>query len=214
MKVFLIGATGAVGTALLRELLDDEEVSEIRVLARRAPAIISSKIVFKKGSLEEILQQADFIEGDHVFCCIGSTIRQAGSAAALEAVDRDAVLRVARMAAMKGISGFSVISASGARVDSPFHYFRMKGELEQELQRIPFASLFIYRPGLLVATREKKRWTEIFARPLLNFLGKFNPRLRPVPVSLVARQMRLDAKKRSFGKFFIENEAFFSQNQT
>jgi uncharacterized protein YbjT (DUF2867 family) len=199
--VLLAGGSGLVGTelsALLRELKPTPKLHQLvrRVppqVASAAPSVVWHEVDF--GALPA-LPRAEW-----AFCCLGTTIRQAGSQQAFAAVDRDAVLAFARAARAAGVSRFAVVSALGANARSSTFYNRIKGEMEAAVADVGFDVLVIVRPSLLVGDRaalgQPTRLGERLAlRATAPIAGLLPARWRPVPAQAVARGM-LDALRQS-----------------
>lgn len=159
-KALLLGATGLVGGQCLRRLLTCGAYSEVRVLTRRALGIEHPRLretLFDDTGLEP---HRDCFRVDDVFCCLGTTLRQAGSRAAFRRVDQDLVVRAGELAAAAGARRFIVVSAINARVHSPFFYARVKGRTEQQLERAGLPLLAFMQPSLLLGPREQRRPAE------------------------------------------------------
>ena len=129
------------------------------------------------------------------YCCLGTTIKAAGSQAAFRAVDFDAVLAFARAAQSAGVQRFAVVSALGASPRSPGFYNRVKGEMEEALAGLGFASLVIARPSLLAGDRsalgQPARPGERLALALTAPLAPLIPKTwRPIAAATVARALR------------------------
>lgn len=127
--VLLAGATGLTGEHLLDRLLDEPTVA--RVLApSRKPLAAHPRLDNPVGELTELLPR---LQGpvDTAFCCLGTTLKQAGSEEAFRAVDRDLVIAFAQRARELGARHLLVISSLGAGADSSFLYCRVKGEMER-----------------------------------------------------------------------------------
>ena len=128
------------------------------------------------------------------FCCLGTTLKTAGSPAAFRAVDLDAVLAFARAARAAGVQRLAVVSALGANASSRNLYSRTKGEMERALRDLGFARLVIARPSLLTGERrslgQPTRPAEALALALTRPLTRWIPRAwRPIAADTVARAM-------------------------
>ena len=159
-QVCIAGATGLVGRAVLARLAGDARIGAITVLVRQAeqlPALLSVSDKARGQVLNfEALGRAGMPglpATDWAFCCLGTTIKVAGSQAAFRAVDFDAVLAFARAAKVAGASRLAVVSALGADARSSVFYNRVKGEMEQALKALDLPSLVIARPSLLLGER-------------------------------------------------------------
>jgi len=145
------GSTGLVGRAILQGLLDDPRVVEAHALGRRALSLKHPKLTVH---VVDFKQLPALPAAGELYLALGTTIKDAGSQAAFRAVDYDANLAVAKAARICGVSRVGLVSALGADPRSRVFYSRVKGELEQELARMPFEGLVIARPSLLVGSRE------------------------------------------------------------
>lgn len=159
----LAGATGLVGSALLRQLLIDPTCHEITVLARRPleepvrDANSRSKLRVIIVDFDHLEDALDDVQADIVFCTLGTTIKVAGSQEAFRKVDYDYPLALARWAELAGVKHYMIITAMGSSTSSPFFYSRVKGELEEQLVQIPVSSLHLFQPSLLLGQRSAKR---------------------------------------------------------
>ena len=201
MKAILLGATGAVGRDLLAELLQDESVTELYLLVRRISEGLSSpKLKIQVLDFEQPEQWPELPEADVLFSSLGTTLRDAGSQAAQYRVDYGYQYEVARRAAARGIPHYILISSWGATSSARSFYSRMKGELEEAVQALPFGRISILRPPLLErrgSTRGGERLAAAVLRGL-NALGLLRA-LRPMPTSVVARCMHALARSQHSG---------------
>ena len=191
-RVLLAGATGLVGNALLRRLLDDPQRPEVVALGRRAPQLQSPRLRFLATEFSALPAQAP-VPADAAYCALGTTIRAAGSQAAFTAVDLDAVTAFATFARRSGARRFMLVSALGADPGSRVFYSRIKGEAERAVAALGFEAVHIARPSLLLGDRAESRPGERLGqclfrglRPLL--LGPLRP-LRAVPADEVAARL-------------------------
>jgi len=198
------GATGLVGQALVRQLAADRAWREVRALVRHAlPSELSGPNV---ESLQVDYSRLDpppaWAAADHVFCALGTTMRQAGSAAAFRQVDFEYAVALARAAQIRGTRHFLLVSALGAAPASRVFYNRVKGEVEAAIIALGFRSVTIARPSLLLGGRRELRLGEQLGK-MLGVLAP--PRWRPVPAARVARAL-VDAAKRDVpGVHILEN---------
>ena len=165
------GATGLVGTALLRRLAADPEYREVRVLGRRAPAQAGAKVRFVASDFANLDALAPELAVDDVFCCLGTTIRAAGSQAAFERVDFHMVVDLARATQRAGAKRFLVVSAVGASPRAAAFYSRVKGRMEQAVRELPFAAVHLVRPSLLLGDRAERRPGEQAAQAVAPLLA-------------------------------------------
>ncbi len=147
----LAGATGLVGTELLKGLLADPGVAAVHTLGRRKPSIQHPKLTVY---VVDFAALPPLPRADEVYLALGTTIKAAGSQAAFRAVDFDANIAVAKAALAAGVRRAGLVSAMGADPNSSVFYNRVKGELEDVLAGLGFDGLVIARPSLLVGDRE------------------------------------------------------------
>jgi uncharacterized protein YbjT (DUF2867 family) len=137
------------------------------------------------------------------FCCLGTTMKTAGSKAAFRAVDLDGVAEFALAARAAGASFFGLVSAAGANPRSRNFYLRTKGEAEALVAAQDFPSLAILRPGLLRGPRADSRPGERLGQLVAPF---FDPLLlgpfagyRSVAIESVAGALDAAARARRPG---------------
>jgi uncharacterized protein YbjT (DUF2867 family) len=141
--VLLAGASGLVGRELLRLLLAQSPPPRLHALVRRLPEPADARVHWLTVDFAAL---PPLPAAQQAWCCLGTTIRQAGSQAAFRAVDFDAVLAFARAARAAGVQHFGVVSALGANARSPNFYSRVKGEMEAAVGALGFASVVVARP--------------------------------------------------------------------
>ena len=208
MQACVIGATGLVGTALVRQLLDDSAFDSITVLSRRAlPSLADVPRLTQHLVDFDRIDALQWPHSDILFCCLGTTIKTAGSQDAFRKVDFDYVIQSARAALQAGTRTLVVVSALGANADSPVFYNRVKGEMETAVSTLGFDRLVIVRPSLLAGERSERRPGEHLALNVLKIVGWLVPlKYRPVAATTVARAMIRLAKDNLPGKRIIESD--------
>ncbi len=189
MKTALIaGATGLVGSFLLEELLEENYYQKVTILVRKPVDKYHPK-------LEQIVfdfdhPDKDVVVADDVYCCLGTTIKKAGSKEAFRRVDFTYPLELAKMAHENGTNNFAVVTAIGSGEKSMFFYNKVKGELEKELKKIPFKGLYIFRPSMLLGPRKEYRFGEAAAKAFMKTFGfLFSKNTKAIHASQVARAM-------------------------
>lgn len=199
-NALLIGATGLVGAELLKRLLAADAYRQVNVLGRRDPETQSPKLHKYTAPLERVAELADespdIFTVDDVFCCLGTTIKTAGSKAAFKAVDYGHVLAVAQACERRGAQRFFLVSAVGANPKSSNFYSRVKGEIESAVSQLNFRAVYWIRPSLLLGQRSEHRPGEAWAQRLAPIISPLlaGPlrHTRPVTAAAVAEHiMRL-----------------------
>lgn len=156
----LLGASGLVGGFCLQSLLADSSFARITLLNRRELKVSPNPRLTQKIVNFEQFTADHFAGVDSVFCALGTTIAKAGSQEAFIRVDAGYPLAAARAARQAGARQFLLVSSVGANPRAGTFYLRVKGELEQELGKLGFNALHIFRPSLLLGRREDFRFGE------------------------------------------------------
>jgi uncharacterized protein YbjT (DUF2867 family) len=191
----LLGASGMVGGHLLELLAAEPAYSRGTIVARRPLGL-------ERKSVREVVVDFDHPESlrehlavDDVFCCLGTTIKKAGSQAAFRRVDCEIPAAAGREARAVGASQFLIVTAVGADAKSRVFYNRVKGEVEDALAAHEFpGGLKVFRPSMLVGERGESRPAERVAMALMSatrplFAGGLT-RYRAIDAVEVARAMR------------------------
>ncbi len=201
----IVGATGLVGSALLRLALDDGLYDRVHVLARRTTGVAHPRLVEHLVDFER-LAQVDWPAVDDVHCCLGTTIRAAGSQPAFRQVDFDHVVGVARAALAAGARRFLMVSALGANPESSVFYNRVKGEAEQAVRSLAYECCWVLRPSLLDGPRKEFRAGERVTLAVLRPLHRLIPaNIRPIEAADVARAMLACARDARPGTHLAES---------
>ena len=191
MRAIVIGSTGMVGTQLIKLLIENDEFSEIVSLVRRESGFNHVKLKEHIIDFDQSENWSNLVKGDVLFSTLGTTIAQAKTKDAQFKVDFTYQFTVAEIAAKNGVSKYVLISSAGADSKSKIFYSKIKGELEDAVQSLPFEVISILRPGQLDGNRSEKRIGEKIALSVmygLNNLGLFM-RYQPIQAVQVARAM-------------------------
>ena len=187
----IFGSTGLVGQEVLQQLQSNSG-NRIKTFTRR-PSQPVSRVTNHVIDFTAPDRYEHLVTGDSLFCCLGSTIRKAGSREAFRAIDYGLVLSLALIAAKNKVKHMLVISSIGADASSGNFYLRTKGEMERDLQQLPFHRLSILRPSILTGPRKEFRLGEktgialaTLISPLLT--GRLK-KYRPIHAAVVAKAM-------------------------
>lgn len=205
------GGSGFVGGLLLRLLLGAPDHARVYAVSRRPLPLEHPKLANRILPLEQARAQLAGLACHDAYCCIGSTLRQAGSEKERQKVDLDLTVNFARAAHSLGATRFVVLSAAGADREARNAYLRTKGEMEQALREVGFGSLDILRPGLLLGWRGELRPLELLAglaMPLVNPLlqGSY-ARWRGIAATHVAEAMLGASRSQRRGVYVYEGRA-------
>lgn len=194
LQALVLGATGLVGGEVVQELLRSEAYDEVKVLLRRPLAFQHPKLNQNIIDLEQLEEKADYFTGVRdVFCCLGTTIRKAGSQVKFRKVDLEYPLRAAKVSRQRGVKQFLAVSAMGANPGSRIFYNRVKGEAEQVLCSVGLQGVHLFRPSLLLGERNEFRFGEAAGAWIMKGLDPLmrgrTSKYRAMPATTIARAM-------------------------
>lgn len=187
----IIGASGLVGSALVKLLLSDDRIAKVISFARRAKSPKHDKLEERIVDFDNYLPWQTDIKGDMAFSSLGTTRKQAGSKDAQYKVDYTYQLEFAKAVAKNGIPSYALVSSASASPKSSMFYSRIKGELDRDVQALGIPRVRIFRPSLLLGARENERLGEKLSAPLLaavNAIG-IGRKWRGITGETVARAM-------------------------
>jgi len=168
MKIAIAGATGLTGNICLQQLLIHPQIEQVISIGRKYTGLQHNKLV------EVLLVENQLtvpIYTDAFICCLGTTIKKAGSPEAFKAVDLELPLYLAKQLQQNGCKVVSIISSMGANSSSSILYTRTKGQLEEGLKKMGFQSLSILRPSIIDGERKEKRFGEKAALWMMNLIS-------------------------------------------
>lgn len=172
-RVLITGASGLVGGHLLRLLNEEPRIGEIIAPSRKPLTPMDKMFNPHDPQLTDALAQVTGTV-DTVFCCLGTTRREAGTKDAFVHADFTLVVDTGLTGLRLGATHMLVVSAMGANAHSPFFYNRVKGEMEEALRAQGWPRLTIARPSMLLGERNKNRFNESLLAPLFGLLpGKW-----------------------------------------
>ncbi len=194
----IAGASGLTGQALLTQLIASQHYQRIITLERRTSNSVSN--------IHQVMP-VDFNAlpalppCDDAYCCLGTTIKKAGSKESFRKVDYDAVLAFATRARDAGAQKLFVVSALGASSTSAVFYNRVKGEMENAVSLLGYKAVHIFQPALLLGNRAESR---IIERLSIVAFNAITPQLvssarkyRPIHVDVIAKAMLRVASRKS-----------------
>lgn len=187
MNLLIFGGTGLVGSSLLDQLKLEHRVT----IAVRDKSKINLKDVEIRQVDFEDFDSFNIHKYDGIYCCLGTTIKTAGSKENFKRVDLDYVELCFKYSMACESNFFCVVSALGASSKSKIFYNRVKGMMEDSLSGNQKS--IIVRPSLLLGHRKEHRPLEKlsatvltpFMKPLRAILKKY----APIEASEVAKSM-------------------------
>lgn len=210
-KIALIaGASGLVGGYLLNLLCNDVTFSKVKVVTRKPLELNKEKISEIVVDFDSLNQFSQRLTADVVFCCLGTTIKTAGSQEKFRKVDFTYCLELAKAVKAQGAKQFILVSSLGADAKSGNFYLRTKGEIEEAIAALNFDSFCIMRPSMLLGDRKETRVGESIGKVFMQatgflFAGPLK-KYKAVEALTVARCMAAIVKKPEKGKLIFESD--------
>jgi uncharacterized protein YbjT (DUF2867 family) len=202
MKAIIIGASGLVGNLILKEVLNDNDFSEVRIFVRNPTGIVNPKLKEIVSPMQDITTLSTEIQGDVLFNALGTTIKKAGSQIEQQRIDRDLPITFARIASGNGVKIMLNVSSLGANMKGNF-YLRTKAEMENGTGKFFPNAVFHFRPSFLVGNRKEFRLSEKIAFGVMKVIDPVltgsSKKYRSMPVDKLAKAM-VSVSKNPFGK--------------
>jgi uncharacterized protein YbjT (DUF2867 family) len=209
-SALLVGASGLVGRQCLQFLLEEPSYTHIVVLVRRSLSITHNKLVQHVVDFSELDTLGDYFTTDDVYCCLGTTIKKAGTQEAFRKVDFDYPIKIAALTQHLGANQFLIVTSLGANPHSRIFYNRVKGEVEEAIGKISFPTINIFRPSLLLGDLTEHRTGEKAGAFIISglkymMMGPFR-KYRPIQSRDVAKVMVQVAQKNLKGLNIFESK--------
>lgn len=201
----VIGASGLIGEILTHRLVDSPFYEKVKVLVRKS-------LPWQHPHLQEVQFDFDHPNGlltqaDDIFCCLGTTIKKAGSKEAFRKVDYQYPMDIARLSLTNGARQFAIVTAMGANADSSIFYNRVKGDVERDLTALNYPTLLIFRPSLLLGNRSENRLGERIASGAMRLFSPFIPaKYKGIEADKVAKSMLETMQQGLIGKHIFESD--------
>ena len=198
-KAIVIGASGLIGSSLIRLLLSDNGFKEVVALVRKPLSIQHKKLSQYIIDFDKEGSYSKHVYGDVIYCCLGTSKAKTPDPADYRRVDFEYPLNFGRVARTQGVSQYHLVSALGADSQAVIPYNKLKGELEDALKLLKFSCLCIYQPSLLDGSRAESRPAEkagiMLMRGLNVLLVGPLKKYRSIKASTVAKAMVINTHK-------------------
>lgn len=189
----LIGVTGLVGRSCLPLLVTHKAYHKIILFTESPLNLDHPKIEEQVVDFDRLDQHGTLFTGNDFFCCLGSSPTQATDREAFYKVDYKQAYAAASVASENGVNQLFMMSAVGANPEATLYFSRVKGELEEAVKKLPFWSIHIFQPSLLLRDRNENRWGEKWANKLGKVIdsatGGLLTKYKPVEAEVVAQAM-------------------------
>lgn len=206
--IVLAGSTGLVGAAFLKQISAFSEDFQVTCLVRSLPIKPIAGVDYVCVDFNE-LDTISLAAADSIVCCLGTTIKKAGSAEAFRKVDYQYVVNLMRLGEKMGVEAFHVVSAMGANKNSVVLYSRVKGEMQDALQHSSIPSKFVYQPSLLLGNRAEFRFAERLAAVFMKLIAPLMKgkllKYKAIPANDVAAAILSNLQPARSGYFIVSN---------
>jgi uncharacterized protein YbjT (DUF2867 family) len=197
----VLGATGLIGTTLVKLLLEDESFEKVKVLVRRQFDMQHQKLIVESVDFDNANNFKEKIgKGDVIFCCIGTTLTNMnGDKVAYRKVDYDIAVNAAKFGLAAGYKKYLLVSSVGAKTSAANFYLHLKGEIEEAITALPFKRIDIFQPSILLGKRKEFRLGELIGKGVMQtvsflFFGA-SEKYKAVTAVNVAKAMVAASKK-------------------
>lgn len=201
----VLGATGLIGDLLTHRLVDSPFYANVKVFVRKS-------LTWKHPRLQEVQFDFDHPNGlltqsTDIFCCLGTTIKKAGSKAAFRQVDYQYPMDIAQLGLANGAQQFALVSSMGANPESSIFYNQVKGEVERDLTALNYPTLLIFRPSLLFGQRTEYRLGERIASGIMRLFNPIIPsKYKGIEADKVAYAMQVTMQQGLTGGHVFESD--------
>ena len=200
----IAGATGLVGKELLDHLIEEDYYEKIQIISRRVLSYDNPKVEVVVVDYNHLNNYREKISGSHYYCCLGTTMKAAGSRYNFYRIDYVYVYRLAKIAESDSkCSQFVLLTSVGANAQSSVFYNRVKGRAEKEVGKLKISGIHILRPSILLGNRKKRRLYEELAKLFSAIIGFFligdHTKFIAIEVPRVAKAMFYTSKSETTG---------------
>lgn len=191
LHALVLGATGATGQELVKQLLKDSDYNKVSIFVRRKPNLEHNKLTAYKIDFSRLTLYKELIVGDVLFSALGTTLKVAGSKSQQYLVDYTYQYQFAEMASENGVTHYSLVSSTGANEKSLFFYPKIKGALEESVKQLKFKKIQIFQPPTLIRPPKLMRRSEEIGIKVFKKLNKMGllKSQKPLSVSVLAKKM-------------------------
>lgn len=175
----LFGASGLIGNSCLRRLLVHQAYDRVISIGRSPIKASHPKLIHYEVDMSSTDNYRHLMRGDDLFIAIGTTMKKAGTKEVFHSIDHDLTFNIAKTGSLQGMNQLVIVSSIGADNHSLVFYLKVKGELENNIKRLPYWGIHIMRPSLLLGNREEQR-------PLERLAGVMGKTLHKLPGTIIA----------------------------
>jgi len=192
-KAIIAGASGLIGSKLLTILLSMPEYNEVVILVRKSTGIQHTKLKELVIDYDQLDNYADKISGHAIFSCLGTTNNKTPDKDIYRKIDHDYPVKLAQLGLKNGVKQFHLASSLGADAKSSTFYLKLKGETEEDIEKVGLKTVHIYQPSFITGDRKEHRLSEKILIPIMKLIdpllfGSFK-KYRSIPAQTIAMAM-------------------------
>jgi len=169
----VFGGSGLIGSHLLDELIHDSYYEMIHVIVRRPIGLDHPRCKVHCIDFDQLEDYRDLFKVTDVYCCLGTTLKQAGTVEKFHRVDYEYPAIIARLAQQCGVKQLAVVSSVGSNENSKNYYLATKGKLEAYLKSLDSMKIYIFKPSMLLGKRKQFRFGELIGKAIFPLLSPF-----------------------------------------
>ncbi len=205
INAIIVGATGATGQELVKQLLNDPNFKNVTVFIRKKIKLKHNKLTVHEIDFSKLNNIKNLIVGDILFSALGTTKKEAGGKKEQYLVDFTYQYQFAKIASENGVKNYSLVSSIGADEQSFFFYPKIKGELEEAIKNLSFKKIQIFQPPSLIRQPELIRAVEKTSLKFLKLINKFGllKSLEPIHVNQLAKKMITEVQIKQLDRITI-----------
>ena len=205
IDAIIVGATGATGQELVKQLLNDPNFKNVTVFIRKKIKLKHNKLTVHEIDFSKLNNIKNLIVGDILFSALGTTKKEAGGKKEQYLVDFTYQYQFAKIASENGVKNYSLVSSIGADEQSFFFYPKIKGELEEAIKNLSFKKIQIFQPPSLIRQPELIRAVEKTSLKFLKLINKFGllKSLEPIHVNQLAKKMITEVQIKQLDRITI-----------
>ena len=211
-KITLIGSSGLIGTNFLEQIGPDD-FQNVKAITRRKILNLENKDFIKQSvhDFSDLEKMRQDLKTDVLVSALGTTIKKAGSKNEFTKIDHDLTLKISKIAKEEGCRTMILISSMGANSKSKIFYSRVKGLLEESLEKVGFEEFHILRPSLLLGKRTEARPAEYISKHIMDHLSFLIPwKYKPIHASIIAKTIKCIIMEEKSGKYIWEGRKLFN----
>jgi len=186
-KAIVYGASGLVGSYILKNLLDNDNYEQIIIVSRKDLHIRHPKLKTLISDFQSLINHVKDIDADEIYIALGTTQQKTPDKKDYYQIDHDYPVLAAKLAKENDAKSVFLVSSVGANINSSLFYIKTKGETERDIIDLNFDHTHIFRPSMILGDRKENR-------PLEKVFKTIWKLINPLLMGRLSKYKGLDAK--------------------